>query len=73
MKRSPLKCIICSGKSTTQISVSQAILAECLLNSLKLGNAETYTLPALQSLSNSSNSTNRFGETGPCDVTASIK
>ena len=41
IKRSPLKCIMCSGKSTTQTSVSHAIFVECLLNSEKSGNAET--------------------------------
>src|SRR5882724_142204 len=70
---SPLKCIMWSGVSTNQTSVSQAILFECFLNSTKSGNAVTYTFPALQSFKNSSNSTIRFGETGPWEVTASIK
>lgn len=41
IKRSPLKCIMCSGKSTTQTSVSQAMFVECFLNSAKSGNADT--------------------------------
>lgn len=59
--------------SASHTSVSQAILARNFLNVEKSGNALTKIGFALQFLNAACSSTCRLGETGPCDVTASIR
>ncbi|MBY0228833.1 MAG: gamma-glutamyltransferase family protein [Gemmataceae bacterium] len=67
----PLKWIMCSGASASHTSVSHAMSAMCFLNSALVAKAVTYRRRQELSLSSSSNSLRRFGDTGPCDVTAS--